>query len=236
MLADRKDVTMLTRALLYCGLLAPVAFVAGVLVEGATRPGYSPWRHAVSQLSLGPGWPVNVGLLLLGAAGLLTLAIALPRALPGEDRPRWTPRLIAAAGVASAVLVIFPIDAGVGYPPGQPAVYHWQGLVHGSVGTVLFAALVAAPLTLARHVRGRIDWPSWRPYSLATGLVVAVAYPVTVVLSSLDQAGVWTNPPAGLAERVALIGSLTWCALLAGRLLETTARRPLDHARTGSRA
>jgi hypothetical protein len=37
-----------------------IAFVVTFLVEGATRPGYSPWRHAVSQLSLGPfgcWWP-----------------------------------------------------------------------------------------------------------------------------------------------------------------------------------
>jgi Protein of unknown function (DUF998) len=227
---------MFTRPLLYGGLLAPVVFVAGVLVEGATRPGYRAWRHAVSQLSLGPGWPVNVALILLAAAGLLALAIALPRALPGGDRPRSTPRLVATAGAAAALLVIFPIDPGVGYPPGQPAVHHWRGLVHGIVGTVLFAALAAAPLTLAHHLRGRGGWSSWRPYSLATGLTVAVAYPLTVVLSSLDQAGVWTNAPAGLAERVALIIGVGWCALLAGRLLETTARRPLDGAMTGGHA
>src|SRR2546430_415258 len=103
MLDDRKDATMSTRPLLYCGLLAPMALVVGVLVEDATRPGYSPWRHAVSQLSLGPGWPVNLALFLLGAVGLLSLAIALPRALPTPDRPRWTPRLVATAGTALAL-------------------------------------------------------------------------------------------------------------------------------------
>jgi len=227
---------MSTRPLLYCGLLAPMALVVGVLVEDATRPGYSPWRHAVSQLSLGPGWPVNLALLLLGAVGLLALAIALPRALPTPDRPRWTPRLVATAGTALALLAIFPIDPGLGYPPGQPVVHHWQGLVHGIVGTVLFAALAAAPLTMARHLRGRIEWSSWRPYNLATGVVVAVTYPVTVVLSSLDQAGVWTNAPGGLTERVALIASVGWCALLAGRLLDSTAHRPLENSTTGAQA
>lgn len=227
---------MFTRPLLYCGLLAPVVFAAGVLVEGATRPGYSPWRHAPSHLSLGPGWPVNVALILVGAAGLLALAIALRRTPPGGDRNRWTPRLVASAGAALALLAIFPIDPGVGYPPGEPAVHTWHGLVHGIVGTILFAALAAAPLTLARRLRGRTDWSSWRPYSLATGLVVAVAYPLTVVLSGLDQAGVWTNAPAGLTERVAVLAGIGWCTLLAGRLLETTARCPLDHVTAGSQA
>jgi hypothetical protein len=156
---------MYTRPLLYSGLLAPVVFLADVLVESATRPDYSSWRHAISQLSLGPGWPV-----------------------------------------------------------------------HGIVGTVLFAALAATALTLARHPRGRTEWSSWRPYSLATGLTVAATYPLTVVPSSLDQAGLWTNAPAGLTERVAVIAGVGWCALLAGRLLKTTARRPLDHATTASHA
>lgn len=226
---------MSTRPLLYAGLLAPAVFVAGFLVEGATRAGYSPWRHAVSQLSLGPGWPVNVVLLLLGGAGLLGLAGALPRALPGTDRPPWTPRLVAIAGVALVLLAIFPIDPGLGYPPGQPAVHHWQGLVHGIVGTILFAALAAAPLTLARHLRGRTDWASWRAYSIATGVTVAVMYPVTVVLTSLDQAGLWTDAPAGLTQRITMIAGVGWCALLAAWLLETTPSRRLHHAPTGGR-
>lgn len=140
------------------------------------------------------------------------------------------------AGVGLALLAVFPIDPGVGYPPGDPVVHTWHGLVHGVVGTVLFAALAAAPLALARHVRGTIAWASWRPYSLATGLTIAVTYPLTVVLSSLDQARVWTSAPAGLTERVAVIAGIGWCVLLAGRLLETAARRPLDHATIASQA
>src|SRR5690242_8834924 len=122
MLDDRRDRTMFIRPLLYGALLAPVAFVAGVLAEGGTRPGYSPWRHAISQLSLGSGWPVNVVLLLLAAAGLLGFGVALPRALPGDRRPRRAARLVAAAGAALALMTVFPIDPGVGYPPGEPVV------------------------------------------------------------------------------------------------------------------
>ena len=41
--------------------------------KGALRPGYRPWRHAVSQLSLGPfGW-VNTIAILLAAGGLLAI-------------------------------------------------------------------------------------------------------------------------------------------------------------------
>ena len=46
----------------------------------------------------------------------------------------------------------------------------------------------------------------------------------------------WTNAPAGLTERVALIAGFGWCALLAVRLLETAARPALTHATTGGHA
>src|SRR2546430_16940887 len=108
MLVLRKDDAMLTRPLLYCGLLAPAGLVVGVLVEGATRPGYSAWRHPVSQLSLGPGWQITVALLVLGAMGLLALAVALPRALPTVDPRRPVPRLRAAARAALSPLAISP--------------------------------------------------------------------------------------------------------------------------------
>jgi hypothetical protein len=49
------------RLLLGGGSAILIAFVVTFLVEGATRPGYSPWRHAVSQLSLGPPAQVQPG-------------------------------------------------------------------------------------------------------------------------------------------------------------------------------
>jgi hypothetical protein len=62
------------------------AFVGTFLVEGAVRPGYRPWRHAVSQLSLGPfGW-VNTIAILVAAAALLAFAVGLGRAVPGRHR------------------------------------------------------------------------------------------------------------------------------------------------------
>jgi hypothetical protein len=39
-----------TRALLACGVIGPLLFISVFLLEGATRPGYSAWRHVVSAL------------------------------------------------------------------------------------------------------------------------------------------------------------------------------------------
>jgi Protein of unknown function (DUF998) len=219
-----------TRLLLLCGVLGPVVFLAGVLIEGASRPGYSTRRNATSQLSLGPGWWVNVVLLLIGATTTLALAAGLRAALPTGTGTHWTPRLLATVGGSLVLLVIFPVNAGWGYPPGEPAQHHLHGLIHATVATVAVYVLAAAPLTLARRFAGDPAWRGWAPYSVGTGVVVAVAYAATTVLATLDERGIWTNAPAGLTQRVALIAGFGWCAALAGRLLVAAEPRPAQAA------
>jgi hypothetical protein len=117
------------------------------------------------------------------------------------------------------LLVIFPVNAGWGYPPGEPAQHHLHGLIHATVATVMAYLLAAAPLTLARRFAGDPAWRGWASYSVGSGVVVAVAYTATTVLATLDEAGIWTNAPGGLTQRVALVAGFGWCAALAGRLL-----------------
>jgi hypothetical membrane protein len=61
--------------LLACGVIGPLLFINVFLIEGATRPGYSAWRHSVSQLSLGEqGWINSVNIIV---CGLLMLCFAI---------------------------------------------------------------------------------------------------------------------------------------------------------------
>jgi hypothetical protein len=39
----------ITRVLLACGVIGPLLFIIMFLIEGATRPGYSAWRHAPAR-------------------------------------------------------------------------------------------------------------------------------------------------------------------------------------------
>ena len=83
------------RLLLGAATVGLTAFVVTFLVEGALRPGYRPWRHAISQLSLGPfGWVNTIGILLTGLA-LLAFAVGLRSALPTSvDRySKWVTSL-----------------------------------------------------------------------------------------------------------------------------------------------
>jgi hypothetical protein len=110
-----------TRLLLGAAATGLTAFVGTFLVEGLVRPGYSPWRHAVSQLSLGPfGW-VNTIAILVAATALGAFAAGLGRALPTGTGSKWGPRLIAVAGTCFGLLAVFPDDPALGYPPCTPA-------------------------------------------------------------------------------------------------------------------
>ena len=200
-----------------------IAVVVTFLVEGALRPGYSPRRHAVSQLSLGPfGW-VNTIAILLAAAALLTFAAGLGRALPAGAGSTWGPRLLAVAGACFGLLAIFPDDPGLGYPPGMPAQQSLHGLVHGLAGTLAFGCLSAACFVLARRFAGDPAWRGWARYSALTGVVVAAGYLATAAVTGLDRADVLVNAPGGLLQRGMLIVGFAWVVLLAIRLLR---RRP----------
>jgi hypothetical protein len=196
-----------------------LAFVATFLVEGALRPGYRPWRHAVSQLSLGPfGW-VNTIALLLAAAALLAFAAGLRRALPAGTGSTWGPRLLGVAGTCFVLLAVFPDDPGLAYPPAAPAQQSLPGLIHGLAGTVAFGCLSAACFVLARRFAGDPAWRGWARYSNLTGVVVAAGYLATAVVTGLDQAGALANAPGGLLQRAMIIAGFAWIVLLAARLL-----------------
>jgi hypothetical protein len=183
------------------------------------RPGYRPWRHAVSQLSLGPfGW-VNTIAILLTALALLAFAAGLRSALPTGVGSTWGPRLIGVAGAGFLLAAAFPIDPGLGYPPGTSAQHSLAGLVHGLVITVAFGCLSAACFVMARRFAGDPAWRGWARYSTVTGLVVATGYLATSVLTGLDQAGVLPNAPGGVVQRAMIVAGFSWIVLLAARLL-----------------
>jgi hypothetical protein len=59
----------------------------------------------------------------------------------------------------------------------------------------------------------------WAQYSIATGVVVAVGYVATAVITGLDRAGVLPAGPGGLLQRMMIIAGFTWMILFAVGLL-----------------
>jgi hypothetical membrane protein len=72
---------MTTDVLLLTGVVTAVAFVAVLLLEGASRPGYEPAYHTGSELELGErGWIQRTNVFVMGA-GVLGFAVGVQRSL-----------------------------------------------------------------------------------------------------------------------------------------------------------
>jgi hypothetical protein len=204
-------------------VIGPPLFTVVVLIEGATRPNYSPWLLAVSQLSLGPrGWVNTVTILVFGLF-LLGFALGLKRALRSGKASAWGPRLALLCGLLMIMLAIFPINPGLGYPPGVPPSYSLHGLIHLSAATIFFGCLSALCFVLGRRCVSDAHWAGWVVYSQLTGVIVVVFYILASVVTTLDTSGILHNAPGGLLQRIAIIGGVSWIAFLALRLLHTSA-------------
>src|SRR5260370_6809603 len=68
------------KKLLYAGVIGPLLFIVVFIVEGLTRPGYSAWRHYVSQLATGDGGWVQVVNFLVCGSLMVAFAIGLRHA------------------------------------------------------------------------------------------------------------------------------------------------------------
>jgi hypothetical protein len=189
--------------LLTGGVIGPVLFIVVFLVEGWTRPDYDPLGMFVSLLSLtDDGWQqianfVVSGALILGGASGLRMVL--------RDGPgcRWGPILIGLAGVCLIVGGVFVSDPARGYPPGAPFVtptFSWHGGVHFLAAVVLFAALPAAMLVLARRFEG--EGSRWALYSRASALGVLAFFFGEFAFTSIT----------GLLQRISIMLALGWVA------------------------
>jgi len=202
--------------LLACGVVAGPLFTLGYIVAGITRADYSPWRHPVSSLALGPnGWIQSASFVV---AGLLLLAFTrgLGRATSGVTTTPWGARLMGGAAVILVVAGLFVTDPVSGYPPGSPArpvALTVRGTVHAACALLGFVILVAAMLVFARAFARRRE-RGWTVYSLASALLTTAAFVLTT--QGISQKPGWVAF-GGLFERIAFIVGLGWVTAIAWR-------------------
>lgn len=199
-----------TQPLLLCGVAAGPLFTVTYLLAGATRAGYSPLRHPVSSLALGPaGWVQTVGFIL---AGLLSSAFAM--GLWRAEDSRWGASLIGVWAIGLLGAGIFRTDPIRGYPPGTPDQLEHPtraGALHDLLSSVGFLALAAACFVLSPA-----GSPGWAGYSIASG----VLFIATMALSSAAfTSGGRVSPYGGLIQRVSVTIGWAWLLLLAVRTL-----------------
>lgn len=201
--------------LLASGAVGPLLFIVVFLVEGATRPDYSPLRDFVSSLSLGEGGWVQVASFLICGALVACFAIGLRRALVAGKGSTWAPILLGVFGLSLVGAGIFPTDPLLGYPPGAPTVTTVHGALHILLSLFAFASLAAACFVLSRRFPGDPAWRGWAAYSVVTGILVVALFVATDVVSLSPD----PTAPAGLVQRVTIVVGWVWVALLALKLL-----------------
>jgi Protein of unknown function (DUF998) len=223
MVTRRTDAPMeqSTRLLLACGVIGPPLFVIVLLIEGATRPGYSAWRNYGSSLGLGPGGWMQVANFIVCGALCVGFAVGLRRVLRTGKGSTWGPILLGVFGLSLIVAGIFVTDPSLGYPPGThgsgPQTLH--GTIHGVAGLVCFASVAAACFVLARRFVGDPRWKGWTAYSIISGALVAGSFVAATTASVLDEQGTLPGAPTGLLQRIGIVVGWSWIALLAARLL-----------------
>src|SRR5215471_2966335 len=198
------------RLLLACGAIGPLLNIVVLLILGAIRPGYNALLIPDSSLELGAGgWIQSTNYLVTGAL-LLGFAIGLRLLLRTGRGSTWGPILLGIYGLTFIGAGIFVTDPVLGYPPGASSAPTVHGTLHDLFGQLQFISLSVACFVLARRDAADPAGRGWTWYSVATGVLVVVSDVAFALTFKF-----WDGGPAGLIERIGIIGSCIWVALLA---------------------
>lgn len=199
------------RALLACGILSSLVYVAANVAGALSYPGYSSTAQTISELSAigAPSRPIWV---VLGAA-YNVLLVAFCLGLWASAGARRSLRAVTILLLAIAVIGTF-------WPP-----MHVRGEATTLTDTlhVVFAGVVSMLIMASIAVGAVALGKRFRVYSIATLAVLLAAGVMTARLGPAVAANAPT-PWIGVYERIDLAGYLLWVAVLAIALLRETAQ------------
>jgi Protein of unknown function (DUF998) len=224
-----------TEFLLFCGVIGPLLFILVLLIEGATRPGYSAWQTDGSYLALSnQGWEQIANFLVCGLL-CIAFAVGLRRIWRAGRASVWGPLLIGLFGLGLLIVGVCVTDPGGGYPPGAPingSPSTWHGWVHGITGGLIFnVVLPAACFVLSRRFAADPQHRRWATYSWLTGaLILIISIPSTIILPFAERAGLPVLD--GLFQRVEITLGWGWIALTALHLWREARKARSEEAST----
>jgi len=213
------------RAAAICGLLAPVSFVAGLVLGDVAQPDrFSPANDNISDIgaqTADRAWLYNQIAANLNGLLIVVFALGLWRALGSG----WLARLgvvgLAILGATRFLEGFLRLDCR-GMDAGCENT-SWQADGHGIESGIAAALFFVVPPLLAFAFR---RLPEWRDLWLPTLLAVPVVVAASVLFSVIGD---------GAAVRAASITWFLWLGLLAWRLLRIANARMVG-ARTPSPA
>jgi hypothetical membrane protein len=211
------------------GLAGPVAFTAAWAVSSLLQAGHAATEVQISGLAAPDARDPSImitGFLVLGCCSVV-FGAALHRELGRSGRARGAvgagagPRLIQAAGLLTVAAGLLRRDQMLLTAPAHES---WHNHAHDVVSALIYVALIAAPLLLARRFRGDAWWGPLRwplvGASLATAAVLVVFF--TGAFPS------W----AGLLQRIGVSVPLAAVCAVAARLLAVGREPQPGRART----
>ena len=212
------------RAAAICGLLAPVTFVAGLLLGDLAQPdGFSPANDNISDIgaqTADQAWIYNQIAANLNGLLIVAFASGLWRALGSG----WLARLgvlgLAVLGVTRFLEGFLRLDCR-GIDEGCENA-SWQADGHGIESGIASALFFLVPPLLAFAFR---RLPEWRDLWLLTLLAVPGVVVASVLFSVIGD---------GAAVRAASITWFVWLGLLAWRLLRLADSRIVEDRPAGS--
>jgi hypothetical membrane protein len=192
------------------GLAGPAVFTAAWAIESLLQTGHGATEVQISGLAAPDArdpWIMITGFVVLGGCSAV-FGTALHRELGGSGRAGGGPRLIQAAGLLTVAAGLLRRDRMLLTAPAHES---WHNHAHDVVSAVIYVALVAAPLLLARRFRGDPRWSSLRWPLVAASLATAA---VLVVFFT----GAFPSS-AGLLQRIGVTVPLAAVCAVAVRLL-----------------
>jgi hypothetical membrane protein len=173
------------------GLIAPVPFIALVILQGILQPSYSHVAHPISALAAFPlGWLQNINFYIAGTL-MIAYAIGLHSNVRPARRGAIGPALIALSGLGLILCGVFPWrqENGAFIEPAS----HVVGAVMTFLGTSL------GHIVISRRMRRDAEWNGIAVYVLASGTMMLLLF--FAVVYALEP-GSPLEPWAGAVQRV----------------------------------
>lgn len=197
------------------GVAGPAAFTAAWVSAALLQTGHSATEVQISGLAAPDArdpWIMIAGFVVLGGCSA-GFGAALHHALGGSGRAGPGPRLIQAAGLLTVAAGLLRRDQMLLTAPVGES---WHNHAHDAVSALIYVALIAVPLLLARRFRGDRRWAALRlPLTAATGATAAV---LAVFFSPAIPA--WD----AVLQRIAVTLPLAALGAVAVRLLALSSR------------
>jgi hypothetical membrane protein len=183
-----------TPARLTLGGLAPLPFIAVVILQAAVQPGYSHVAHPISALAAFPlGWIQNINFYVLGTF-TIAYAIGVHFAVYPTRRGVIGPTLLGLSGVGLILCGVFPWrqENGVFFEP----------LGHAVAAITSFLGTSLGHMVISRRMLHDPAWTSLASYVLASGMVMLLLFfAVAYALEPGSPLAPWT----GLLQRVLVV-------------------------------